>query len=108
MISKLIIESLIVCAFEGGSNYWYRIESDTKKDYLKTVFEDGLTVSNHHVQDEDKPREGVLNQASIDKALEIMHDKYPRHYGDILQENEDAITGDVFLQCALFGEVIYG
>jgi len=38
----------------------------------------------------------------------VMHDDYPSHYGDAISENDDAGTGDVYLQCCLFGEVIYG
>lgn len=34
--------------------------------------------------------------------------KYPRHWADVLAENDDATTGDVFLQCCLFGECIFG
>jgi hypothetical protein len=37
-----------------------------------------------------------------------MRDQYPRHYADLVEENDDAITGDVFLQLAVFGELIYG
>ena len=33
---------------------------------------------------------------------------HPRHWEDVLNENTDADTGDVFLQLALWGEVIYG
>jgi hypothetical protein len=31
----------------------------------------------------------------------------PRHFADFLNEKADAVTGDAFLQCCLFGEVIY-
>ena len=31
-----------------------------------------------------------------------------RHFKDFLYENEDAMTGDCFLQCCVFNEVIYG
>lgn len=44
----------------------------------------------------------------IRKGLEIMRDNYPRHFADLVEENDDLITGDVWLQCAVFGEVIYG
>jgi hypothetical protein len=33
--------------------------------------------------------------------------KYPRHFADLVNENTDAITADVLLQCCLFGELIY-
>ncbi len=37
-----------------------------------------------------------------------MRDKYPKHFGDALAHNDDAYTGDTFIQCALFGEAIFG
>ena len=45
---------------------------------------------------------------NVRKGLELMRDEYPRHYADLVEENDDAITGDVFLQLAVFGELIYG
>ena len=42
------------------------------------------------------------------KGLAIMADKYPKHMNDMINENFDAITGDVLLQCIVFGDVIYG
>lgn len=44
----------------------------------------------------------------VQKGLELMRDEYPRHWADLVEENDDLITGDVFLQLAVFGEVIYG
>jgi len=37
-----------------------------------------------------------------------MAEKYPRHFHNFLEENDDAETGDVFIQCCLFGEIVYG
>ena len=44
---------------------------------------------------------------SIKKGLQIMARDCPRHYTDFIQENSDAITGDVFVQCCIFGEITY-
>ena len=44
----------------------------------------------------------------VQKGLELMRDQYPRHYADLVEENDDLITGDVWLQLAVFGELIYG
>jgi len=49
-----------------------------------------------------------LNRESLAKGLQVMHDKFRRHFDDMINEHGDAITADVFLQCAVFGEVIYG
>ena len=44
----------------------------------------------------------------VRKGLELMRDKYPRHWADLVEENDDLITGDVWLQLTVFQEVIYG
>lgn len=46
--------------------------------------------------------------ADVQKGLELMRDQYPRHYADLVEENDDLVTGDVWLQLAVFGELIYG
>ena len=45
---------------------------------------------------------------NVKKGLELMHDQYPRHYADLVEEDDDLTTGDVWLQLAVFGELIYG
>lgn len=49
-----------------------------------------------------------LTLESVQKGLACMAEKAPRHYGDLLSENDDAITADVFIQCCCFGEIVYG
>lgn len=44
----------------------------------------------------------------VEKGLELMRNQYPRHYADLVEEEDDAITGDVWLQLTVFGELIYG
>lgn len=44
----------------------------------------------------------------VRKGLELMRDLYPQHWADLMEENDDAITGDVWLQLAVFGELVYG
>jgi hypothetical protein len=36
------------------------------------------------------------------------HAQYRSHFGDMIGETGDAITGDVLLQLSLLGEVVYG
>lgn len=50
----------------------------------------------------------TLDLGAVQRGLQVMAHDYPRHWADFLNENEDSITADVFLQCALFGSVIYG
>jgi len=48
-----------------------------------------------------------LNFESISSGLNAMATECPRHFADFLNDRADAITGDAFLQCCLFGELIY-
>jgi len=57
---------------------------------------------------EDEYKESWLNCETIQRGLNLMADKYSSHLLDIVEGNEDASTSDVFLQCCLFGKVLYG
>jgi hypothetical protein len=48
-----------------------------------------------------------LDLNSIGRGLDDLATKYPRHFADLVNENSDAITADVLLQCCLFGELVY-
>lgn len=102
------ISDLLCSAFEGGSNYWIR--SGRRKGfegYLQDVafHSDGAVFIK---TTEDGPKEFRLDRVAIMKGLALMAEKHPRHFGDFLAEHDDADTGDVFIQLALFGEVLYG
>ena len=58
--------------------------------------------------EDDEAEEYNLTREAIERGVKVMAEDYSRHFGDWLGENDDAITGDVFLQCCLFGKVIYG
>ena len=68
-------------------------------------FVDGCSLS-FEVEGEDERR--TLDRAAMVKGLGVMAAKYPVHFHDMMQENDDAITADVFLQCCLLGDVIFG
>ena len=117
------ISNLITCALEGGSNYWYMIEEKIEPihwDWFKSPsFE-----TNHYIGDYPLNEGGaltiscdtvikgksifILNLTSIEKGLKLMAKNHPQHWNDFISENEDATTGDVFLQLCLFGEIIFG
>jgi hypothetical protein len=122
-ITKQRISDLLCCAFEGGSNYWYCIDefiaptemswqTDPEQvfQHLDYPLNEGgaLIISDKEDDSPAKNRKTYrLDLESITKGLQVMAEKYPRHFSDFIGENDDAITGDVFLQCCLFGEVIY-
>lgn len=119
------IENLLCSAFEGGSNYWAEVKgkrapaewtyfgdyNEKKTKYLHLYPLNGGGVMIQDIEENgsqrlEKPAE--LNQAKLKKGLQIMAQEYPKHFSSILTDDTDAETGDVFLQCCLFGEIIYG
>lgn len=136
-ITREQVANLLCSAFEGGSNYWYRIEefhapskfefntgADLKKPagYFKHVdypLNPGgyLTVSDYHGAEGVKGenvKNRRLNLRSIERGLNLLAQAhaegkdYGHHWRDFVEENDDATTADVFLQFCLFGEVVYG
>lgn len=119
------VSDLLCSAFEGGSNYWYFIEDFVKptgapKTWKQRAYPDevfrhldyplnkggALLILDKEGDDTDKVYR--LDLLAIEKGLAVFAAKYPRHFADWLAEKDDATTGDVFLQCCLFGEAIYG
>jgi hypothetical protein len=43
----------------------------------------------------------------VARGLEALANYYPRHFADLINENADALTANILLQCCLFGELIY-
>jgi hypothetical protein len=109
-----MISNLLCSAFEGGSNYWLRSAGTVEApsgvfDRTTAPLEPGGKVS-IVLQEEAVTGKGVkytLDRDAILRGIVAMREKAPKHFGDALAENDDAETGDVFLQCCLFGEVVY-
>jgi hypothetical protein len=114
--------NLLCSALEGGSNYWYYIGKKAMAIVDEVFPSDGNTPTvdriwaaikagkEIEIRDAEDPREvlGKISLASIANGEQIMAEKYPHHFADIINENDDAITGDVWFQLATMGEVVYG
>ena len=50
----------------------------------------------------------ALDRAALERGLALMSTEQPGHFADFVSGNEDAETGDVLLQLALLGEVVFG
>lgn len=113
------VGDLLCSAFEGGSNYWCHIDEfheppkiafrwDSKNLYKHVDYPLNpggyLLISDPEDGEGDQHR---LDLNSLQNGLRVMNAKYPEHWRDFMAEADDATTGDVFLQCCLFGEVIY-
>lgn len=114
-ITDQMIHDLLVTAREGGSNYWmegldYTLPEQDVTPIDGTIYPfvdypmSGGAVTITHDDDE----KATLTRENIERGLVVMAEKYPRHMNDVIIENYDADTADVFLQCCVFGELVYG
>ena len=108
----------LTSALEGGIGYWGTIVKYIKPEKLafrsdpEVVFRHidypmneggGLVIE---VEDDGKY---TLDLEALKRGVKLMSEKYTRHFADMMSEsNADATTGDVLVQCALFGEIVYG
>lgn len=117
------IKDLLCAAFEGGIDYWgfaKHISLDEREE-LKTEFYHerpamggSLTILDNETQEEL----GKIDMESMKKAFQYMADgtdkngkdcpHFKKHLDDFLRENEDANTGDLFVQLAVMGEIVFG
>lgn len=128
------VRDLLCNAFEGGVGYWCRImkyeypEGKTAKSYVYRhceVVPDGGVMYLRDCSDDDygdsenvdaeweklpesEKEEWTLTHSKLIKGLQTMATKYPHHFNNFIKDNDDAETADVFVQCCLFGEIVYG
>ena len=126
------ITPVIVGAFEGGSNYWMYQGRDFPAikwgRELKALHQDSpwshldlgacysdvmawAAKNEQHFKVTVRDDEGEghnITPRLIERGVQVMQDKYPRHFEDMIRENDDATTSDVLLQCILFEDVVYG
>jgi len=105
------LKDLLCGAFEGGSGYWIdEVKVPSKKAQKRAgaeYYHESPVVGLELVITSEEGKH-TLNRASLEKGLQVFAQKCPRQFGDFIAENDDAETSDCFLQCCLFGEVIFG
>ena len=121
ILNRERVSDLLVGALEGGSNYWYDMP-DLKevKRYTKSmvgsplvdkiinaVYDHNVSVDIYDIEDPDEIL-GTFNLENIKRGEEIMLKEYPKHFANILSENDDAETADVWFQLVVLGEIVYG
>lgn len=123
MISAIESGDPVTTARKGGwcdgilleSHDQARIERDSKGPWYaepKLYTEPNLKLIVIEITDESKPdgepKNHFVGLREIGDGLtKLASGKYAHHFGDILSENSDAATADIFLQFVLFGEEKY-
>lgn len=117
-LDEQLIKDLMSTAMESGIGYWAKFEGYTLASGVKRgdfkyqhemPFTEGCIL-------EFTIREGVdkddgwyqLDRTAMEGGLQTMANKYPEHMKNLLNDSWDAETADVFVQCSLFGEIVYG
>lgn len=110
-----LIADQIACAFEGGINYWcvaaeVSLPCGRRVSTTYIVENPGLvellTIRLWHDEDPDVPP-AVIVADNLRSAIIKMRDEYPSDLGDMMAEDGDADTADLFMQLAAFGEIVY-
>ena len=113
---KKIMYSLVVTGLECGPYSSFYVEGKWEQAWraageLTPDSYAGITLTDRYAADGECGPAGppiALTDAALEKGWEIFRDKFRNHYSDAIRENDDAITGDTFLQCVAFGDAIYG
>jgi hypothetical protein len=115
MISKARQLDMLVGALEGGSNYWYllgdlselpEIDRSTSERIFDYV-QDGGEIKVFDIEDETDVL-GVISKATMSGATKKMLGNGAEWaVGEILKENDDANTADVWFQFVIMGEIVF-
>lgn len=105
------ISDLLIGAVESGIYYWcvkirpnYNHDESSDIPYYANIYDENWSIK---VFDEDENCH-FLDKDSLKKGIKIMNKNYNQHYMNAIGDDYDAITADVFFQCCVFGETIYG
>jgi len=96
-IPTQLITDTIISAIEGGIYYWCRRAAVGSLDWLRVSLLEGDTGTTFELTAEVWPR-----------VVSLMAAKAPHHYANMVGGRGDAVTADVLVQLACFGEIKYG
>jgi len=135
-VDRQRIADVVCSGFEGGIGYWATItgyvpppkdadlyvgrEDDRERGLFKHIdypmCEEGGGVVLGDAENDGKGFDLTANgggrvtltYAGIVKGLGLMATKHPRHFSNLVADDGDAETGDVLIQLAVFGDIVYG
>lgn len=107
-IARKRLSDLLCSAVEGGTGYWAsvdNIERTPALDYVSVRFTETEASSSN-----GKRKRRTIDLAKLADGIARCgaSDKYAHHFAAFMKDDDDAITADVMIQFAMFGDVIYG
>lgn len=128
-ISEDMVRSLLNIAFHGGSNYWmyilkYEFPPNVDKHHPIDDFLNGgkfavgdwpveCLIPLHRgggivIEEKKEDIRHILTREKLLNGLDIMAKKYPTWFVHITYGKPTNKTADLFLQCCLFEDVVFG
>jgi hypothetical protein len=129
-VTDRILADTLVSAMEGGVGYWCQITGYKKPKGKLFVWDEkekdepiykhvhypmtpGGVMKLKLVEGPTKIKGKEVSNVEVTyeklkEGARVMATKYPRHFANMVGDNGDAETGDVLVQCAVFGEVVFG
>lgn len=96
-----------VCQGGDGPGFFLCNRKDCMPDYAT------LTVEQRRARYTRRPmvttggKPYVLDAAAMQKSLHVLGKLYAFHLKDLIMTSGDSTTGDVFVQCGIFGDIRY-
>lgn len=121
-VNPKTVESMLISLTDSGaSDYWLsKFDNTRTPTRVKRDCDCPATNTNHwahcevlrgngffKLTEEDGGKKMAIGISHIKKGLQLMADNFPKHFGDVIAENEDSHTADLLLQLACFGEEKY-
>lgn len=112
-VSDEQVVSVLDSAFTGGIAYWCTAAHlSMSGDYPSECWAEHVMSGGAVTLSSKEEGSHVLDAAAVQRGLEWLgkpENKHIHHLADILHGwRADATTGDVLVQAAIFGEVVYG
>ena len=109
-VTTQLISDMLITAIESSISYWCGSISSNFNNYKSDIpyyancFDQNwsIIIKPH---DEDFI---TLNIQSIQNGLNLMANKQPKHFFNMINDDYDAQTADVFFQYVALGELVYG
>jgi hypothetical protein len=113
--ARLRKPNMVELTIKHGGRIWYDIPELWGGDFEIDIYEFDEAVYDGGLDPNDPQgrlppgiTKHTITHENIAKGLVLMCTLHPRHWGNFIAENDDAITADVFLQLVTLGEVVYG
>lgn len=94
-------EQLVNILTDAGIGYWGKFSSEAD---IEAFIQSNKPLV---VTDTEERVKHIITQVDLKIAVRIIAVNYPHHIGSLFGDY-DATTGDVLVQCACFGDIIYG